>query len=172
MNTCRLCSSLISGPSELWDHPLFESPNFVVLPSLGALIEGWVLIVPKKHYVCMGAVPSALGGEMEDLKRLVSSRLLHTYGSVCAFEHGPSCEKRSVGCGVDHAHLHLVPTEFDLADAVAPFLPENAIWSDATFDDCRCAFQEQQDYLYFEQGSRSPRIIKHEALGSQLFRRA
>ena len=36
---------------------------------------------------------------------------------VSMFEHGATAAMQDVGCGVDHAHLHLVPLEFDLIDA-------------------------------------------------------
>jgi len=173
MSRCRLCSDLVhEGTVEAWNEPLFESPNFVVLPSLGALVEGWSLLVPKKHFVCMGALPDSVTTEMQEMKQLLCSALKRYYGQVCAFEHGPSREKCRLGCGVDHAHLHVVPVAFDLSSAVTPFLPEDVIWTEAGLDECRVAFDRGQDYLYLEQPIGAGRIAMHEGLGSQLFRRA
>jgi hypothetical protein len=46
MSVCCLCSNLVSENSnEVWNRPLFESANFVVLPSLGSLVQGWLLLV-------------------------------------------------------------------------------------------------------------------------------
>ncbi len=173
MVVCRLChDSLIRNPLEPWDSPLFESPNFIVLPSLGALIEGWLLIVPKEHYICMGAVPESLTSEMEEVKQIVVSALQTTYGQACAFEHGPSAGNLSIGCGVDHAHLHIVPLSLDLVSAASPFLPENVVWSEAGIKGCREAFDRGEDYLYFEQPVGVGKIASHREFGSQLFRRA
>jgi diadenosine tetraphosphate (Ap4A) HIT family hydrolase len=151
---------------------LLESPNFVVLPSLGALVEGWSLIVPKQHFVSFGELPHSLSAEFVRLKAATSEIIRQVYGTVCAFEHGPSKPGCSVGCGVDHAHMHLVPLEFDLAAAVALHLPEKSRWSEGNLADCRTAFLEGADYLYLEQPLGAGRMIKGDRLGSQLFRRA
>ncbi len=173
MTICRLCSDfLLEGPVEAWNKPLFESPNFVVLPSLGALVEGWLLLVPKKHFICMGALPDSVASEMQEMKHFICSVLQQYYGQVCTFEHGPSRANLSVGCGVDHAHLHIVPVAFDLASAVTSFLPEDAFWSEAGLEECRDAFGRCEDYLYLEQPIGAGRIAAHQGFGSQLFRRA
>jgi diadenosine tetraphosphate (Ap4A) HIT family hydrolase len=169
MSACQLCARDTSKP---WNVRLLESPNFVVLPSLGALVEGWLLIVPKQHFVSFGELPDSLIAEFVDLKAATSEIIRQVYGTVCAFEHGPSKAGCSVGCGVDHAHAHLVPVKFDLAAAVVPHLPKNSRWSDANFADCRSAFLEGANYLYLEQPIGKGRIIRNNRLGSQVFRRA
>ena len=172
MNCC-LCSNLASGRApEAWNNPLFESANFVSLPSLGSLVEGWLLLVPRHHFICMGALPGHLAHEMQTLKDSVRSGLSRKYGDICIFEHGPSAAKRSVGCGVDHAHLHIVPLNFDLVQAAASFLPPNLCWSQANWAGCRAAFQRGDDYLYVEQPPGRGRIAVHEAFPSQVFRKA
>ena len=35
---------------------------------------------------------------------------------VTMFEHGASHTGSIMGCGVDHAHVHLVPLDFNLAE--------------------------------------------------------
>jgi ATP adenylyltransferase len=173
MSTCCLCRDLLSeGAVEVWNKPLFESPNFVVLPSLGALVEGWLILVPKKHFICMGALPDSVASEMHEMKNFLCSILEQYYGKICAFEHGPSRAKLNVGCGVDHAHLHIVPVAFDLASAVTSFLPKGTFWSEAGLKECRASFGRGEDYLYLEQPIGAGRIVTHHAFGSQLFRRA
>jgi diadenosine tetraphosphate (Ap4A) HIT family hydrolase len=173
MDGCAFCSHLVRDNStEDWNRPLLESPNFVVLPSLGALVEGWLLIVPKKHFISLGALPDSLMDEFSALKCEVVQLTEEIYGSIALFEHGPSAAKHKVGCGVDHAHLHIVPVVEDLALAVASFLPEGARWQDANLDSCRTAFEQGSDYLYLEQAPGFGRIVVHDQLGSQLFRRA
>lgn len=174
MSTCCLCANLVSDElNKSWDKPLFESENFVVLPSLGSLVEGWVLIVPRHHFICMGALPPGLVLEMQRLKAEVCAVLSSQYGELCAFEHGPSIAARSVGCGVDHAHLHIVPVDFDLVEAAAPFLPAEAMWLPAAAESCRAAFEKGRDYLYVEQPiDGEGRIATHANFGSQVFRKA
>ena len=172
MSNCRLCHSLGADSSaNVWDKPVIESPNFVAVPSLGALVPGWVLLLPKKHHVAMGAVPSSETAELREIKRALVSRLGQAYGELCAFEHGPSGPGREVGCGVDHAHLHLVPLKFDLGAAVLPLLPRGVRWSEADLDDSKRAFEDGLDYLYLEQPLGRGRIAVCDRFGSQLFRR-
>lgn len=173
MESCRLCLDVgANAPSEKWNEPIFESPNFVALVSLGALVEGWTLVVPKKHFICLGAIPDLLIDEMREVKSALYSALRQSYGRVCAFEHGPSRPNCNLGCGVDHAHLHMVPLDFDLIAAVTPFLPENTLWCDADADECRSSFRRGEDYLYLEQPEGCTRIATHQSFASQLFRRA
>jgi ATP adenylyltransferase len=173
MSTCCLCSNLVSvNRGEFWNKPLFQSANFVVIPSLGSLIEGWVMIVPKQHYLSMGALSPVLALEMQEIKLHLSRTLRSQYGNVCAFEHGPTEVHRSVGCGVDHAHLHVVPLRFDLAAAVRPFMPPDTEWVAAQWDSCRNAFETGRDYLYLEQPIGNGHIALHREFGSQVFRKA
>lgn len=170
MEACRLCSEISAVIPKAWNEALFESANFVAIPSLGSLVEGWLLLVPKVHRICMGALGDDLH-EMLQIKAAVASVLEQQYGSVCVFEHGPSAEKRHVGCGVDHAHLHFAPLEFDLATAALPFMPNQTTWRDAGPEDCRSAYKLGKDYLYIEQPLGVGRIAIADAFGSQILRR-
>src|SRR6185503_1320171 len=100
-------------------------------------------------------------GEMKEFKNFLCSILTQCYGAVGAFEHGPSAASRTVGCGVDHAHLHLVPLQFDLAAAVSPFLPNGGIWKSAGLEACQNAYDRGDDYLYLEQPIGTGRIVTH-----------
>jgi hypothetical protein len=114
-----------------------------------------------------------LHNELNQFKDLLYRVLTDSYGSACAFEHGPNKEKSAVGCGVDHAHLHFVPTAFDLSIEVTPYLPVEVTWTPADLRNCQDAYRRGQDYLYFEQPTNKPGCIAvGQELGSQLFRRA
>lgn len=136
------------------------------------MVAGWMLIVPKEHFISIGAMPEDLAGEMMDLKRRVASYLQLVYGPLCAFEHGPSGIERKIGCGVDHAHLHLVPIRFDLISAARLYLPEGVQWQDGNLSKCRSAFLQGRDYLYIEQPLGHGQIAFHKEFGSQIFRKA
>src|SRR5436305_13047295 len=101
MISCGLCST---SASAFWNASLLESRNFKTVPSLGALVEGWLLLVPKQHILCFGAMNDALTTEFEELKHKSASLVSAQYGDICIFEHGPSAVHKAVGCGVDHAH--------------------------------------------------------------------
>jgi ATP adenylyltransferase len=173
MTTCSLCSSLASNAMrESWDNHVFESLNFVALPSLGSLVEGWLLLLPKKHFISLGALPEELVAEMEDMKTKITAHVENEYGQACVFEHGPAFASRKVGCSVDHAHLHVVPFAFNLAEAARPFMPNCSAWAKGSWSECRRAHRDGRDYLYFEQPLGDGSISTHADFGSQIFRKA
>ena len=172
MSACNLCLRSTLGVGQPWNDPLFETQNFVALPSVGALVEGWLLLLPKRHFISLGALPDSMLNEMHAFKEFLSSVVVACYGTVIAFEHGPSADRRAVGCGVDHAHLHLAPISFDLSSEVRSLLPSGITWVPAGIDVCKTAYQRGRDYLYLEQPIGTGHLIMHDSFGSQLFRRA
>lgn len=168
-----MCSNLISAlPSQIWNKPVLESQHFVVLPSLGSLVPGWVLVIPKQHYLCIGALPQQLLSEFQRVKEETVELIVSQFGQACVFEHGPSSAGLKVGCSVDHAHLHVVPFSGDLARLAVSFMPDDAAWGPADVQTCIEAFNAGQNYLYFEQPVGAGFISVHPAFGSQIFRKA
>ena len=104
---CRLCA--LDSNHLIWNRILWESENFCVVPSKGGFVPGWVMVVPKTHVLSVAQLPNPLYPEMKQLVAEVSARLTECFGPPTAFEHGAVVENSSFGCGVDHAHLHLVP---------------------------------------------------------------
>lgn len=167
---CALCSS-IAEPRDSWDQPLFESENFIAIPSLGSLVEGWLLIVPRQHFISTGALTADLREEFTSFKQDVSDRLSAVYGDICAFEHGPCAPRRQVGCGVDHAHVHLLPLGFDLVAAATRSMP-GLTWQRASWSECNHVVAQELDYLFVEQPLGVGRIAVAGQFGSQVLRRA
>lgn len=171
-SACRLCSTAPDVRRDVWDTPLFESPNFIAVPSLGALVQGWLLLVPRSHVLAMGSLPDSMHDELNEFKAILYAALNECYGAAVAFEHGPSADNSAAGCGVDHAHLHMVPVTLDLTVEVTPYLPAGVRWTPAGLRECQEAHSNGLDYLYFEKPNERGRIATECALGSQLFRRA
>lgn len=154
-----------------WDTVLFESPNFVALPTVGALVKGWLLIVPRKFHLCYGALDESLFAEFESFKSEVVSAVENCFGQVAVFEHGPASKLRSSGCGVDHAHVHVVPTEIDLVQAASK-LQDSLNWQEVpSLRSSRSIFTQGVDYLYVEQPIGAGFICCHSSFPSQLMRR-
>ena len=168
---CSMCAS-VAQPTFEWDRPIFHSDNFVVVPSLGSLVEGWLLIVPRTHVISMGSLSAKLATEMLNVKDYVWHVLESTYGCVVGFEHGPAMPRAAVGCGVDHAHFHLVPVHFNITQTAAPYLPAATVWSRADWANCRRAYEASVDYLYVEQRQGVGQIAVGTGFGSQVLRRA
>ena len=87
---------------------LFRSADFAIVPSMGQIVEGYLLIIPLSHYTSVADMPPDLIHELSDLCDGVRSFLSKIYGGCLFFEHGVRGID-SGGCGIDHAHLHAVP---------------------------------------------------------------
>ncbi len=89
---------------------LSESENFVVLPAVGALCPGYVLVVPREHVLSFGFLESDVDEELELLLEQAIRWHEDAYGcQTVMFEHGSSSFTERGGLCTDHAHLHLVP---------------------------------------------------------------
>jgi len=98
-----------------WDTVLFETEEFAAIPSLGSLVPGWILIVPKKRIINLAALSEVERGRLIRFTCSIEDKM-KTFGQkVYRFEHG-GLESSLVSCGVEQAHMHLVPLPFDLVD--------------------------------------------------------
>lgn len=113
-NDCRFCRILDGHHTPCpVDEPFIESESYVSIASIGALIEGWSLIVPREH--CL-SLRNHFGREaFVSFTQAVLKRVEFEYGRAIIFEHGPNHCGSLTGCGTDHAHLHVVPAQFPLA---------------------------------------------------------
>lgn len=105
---CRFCTL----PDK--DRVIYQTENFSVLVSLGPIVEGYALIVSRKHYSCAAEIPSADLGEFTRLVELVQRTQKSIWGLSTIYEHGRSGACLPEGAGEDHcyhAHVHLVPME-------------------------------------------------------------
>ncbi len=82
---------------------LKETAAFRVVADYAPLLEGHLLIIPKEHFACYGAVPSTLDTELLALKQEVQAFLTHYYAPTFFWEHGVFRQT------VFHAHLHCFP---------------------------------------------------------------
>jgi diadenosine tetraphosphate (Ap4A) HIT family hydrolase len=110
-NVCRMCQSLtLEGSTKLYNTILWQTEHFVVLPTLGQFIEGWVMVVDKLHSRCSAVLEKGILGELSSLVDMVRHVLESVYGATVVFEHGPGKKSEfGAGCCVRHTHLHIVP---------------------------------------------------------------
>jgi ATP adenylyltransferase len=162
-----------SASQHLWDTPIFESESFVSVPSVGALIEGWLLVVPKMPSPCLAHLSSSAFSELESFLAEIVPIVESSYGPITIFEHGSTVTTSPIGCGVDHAHLHLVPAKCDL-QAGAQRMASNIRWSGiSSFKALRD--QAHDGYWFVQQpygsGNCNVGICTDSAPPSQLFRK-
>ncbi len=108
LTTCRFCD-IVAGKYEYTeiDEPFAVSKEFLAVASIGALVEGWSLIIPREHQLSMRNIYAR--SSFTDFLTKIIPLLVNKYGSVIAFEHGANKEGSITACGTDHAHMHLVP---------------------------------------------------------------
>jgi diadenosine tetraphosphate (Ap4A) HIT family hydrolase len=99
----------IGSSKAAWDTAIWETQNFRVVPSKGGFVEGWVMVVPRQHVLNFGQLYPSLDTELKNLMKCVSSRIAEVYTPPTLFEHGAATAGTTFGCGVDHAHVHIVP---------------------------------------------------------------
>lgn len=117
--TCDLCSEIAGNCSrftELYGARLRQrtvpiTASFLLMPSIGQLVEGYTLVVSSGHYASVTAMPSHIVDELEVLLDRMRLWMLEEYGvTPLCFEHGTPCQGTvHKGCGVYHMHLHIVP---------------------------------------------------------------
>jgi diadenosine tetraphosphate (Ap4A) HIT family hydrolase len=141
---CRFCD-IISGKYQYSDidEPFTRNDEYIAIASIGALIEGWTLIIPKKHQLTMqnsyGKV--ALSNIVESLLPSLTQK----YGHLIAFEHGANKEGSITACGTDHAHLHIVPVGISLL----PYLKQSGLkWIQCNSSEISSK-SEEREYLFY-----------------------
>lgn len=109
MDNCRFCG-IANGDKNVQkseNEKMAESEKYFAISSVGALVEGWTLVVPKQHCCSMKELYSE--EEFVAFANQLVCVLTACYGPVIAFEHGPNREGSDTSCGTDHAHIHIVP---------------------------------------------------------------
>lgn len=153
---------------------LAESESFVAIPTVGALVEGWLLIVPRRPSLSVGALPQKLRTELNYFCEEVATLLNEHYGPIALFEHGPATTQTEVGCGVDYAHVHLVPFRENLLKLTAEMFPLLDWRNTNGFSDCAKLHAAGKSYWYVNQ----PEYLEQPQIGtcenitpSQMFRK-
>lgn len=119
LNRCLLCK-IRDGVSERKEHILYNTPNFYVVPGLGAFFEGYLMIVPKRHVMSFAELDPDEFSEflqtLNDLRFILES----IYNKkIFAFE----CGSGYGGAGkhatsITHAHFHLAPTDMPVFESI------------------------------------------------------
>lgn len=123
---CHFCGQIAGSPRRnllkpllgiSWaDRPiLLEQGNAVLMPSVGALVSGHVLVCPREHSRSLAA---ASAKTVEDIKALTADATMRlSYAldvPVHTFEHGSGTDTSRVACSIEHAHLHLIPVDVEI----------------------------------------------------------
>lgn len=110
MSDCNFCNI---DKTKLENTILDETKYFFITPSLGSLVEGYILIISKRHVNSM----SNLNDEEKEEYKLLIKKYREIFKNIykkypIIFEHGtPNLEKINAS-SVIHAHTHIVNHEY------------------------------------------------------------
>lgn len=180
--TCGFCAEIhgIRSDNNLLEHyitpqtgltsrVITQTEHFRVIPTIGAFVEGYVMVVSLEHYDCAGKIPAACYPELKQLLRDTKEIIRQKYGmeTVC-FEHGSvSCTNRFGGC-INHAHIHVVPCRESLIGQLAEYQMEYRKID--SIDELQPYGQSGCPYLFFEDTDQQQYVITGDFIISQFFR--
>jgi diadenosine tetraphosphate (Ap4A) HIT family hydrolase len=175
-STCDLCEEVRTGGTFAtgalgFGHPLDKGSRLIrrtsvvdVYAGLGAIVPGYVLIVPRSHVLSCGSLDRADREQAFKVAWQTARELTSQLGQqVILAEHGSSYKdgSRSGAC-IDHAHIHLFPLPSG-ADP-ASYLPPGA--TEITGTDALFA-SSQGSYYYCSWSERYGFLKPEPALPSQ-----
>lgn len=139
------------------------------VPSFGAMVEGWLLVFPARHVLSVAELSETECADFEALVEEARHLVEERYGPTVQFEHGSAGVGRLAACGVDHAHVHVVPLVIDLRRAIAALdLDLEFGWESV---DSRVQMPRASDYVYLSD-STGAWVSYHQWLPGQVVRRA
>lgn len=174
---CEFCDEFSGGTRNSFaeryrddhvDRTVLETSGFRVVPSLGHIVQGYLLLIPRDHYCALADLPAESLRELEQLKRTLVGSLRGKYGDYVLFEHGARTEN-SGGCGISHAHLHAVPlpVEKDLLETLSASFRHQQI---SGIPGLR-SVPADHSYLYYEDALGDCHVFYPAFLPSQYVRR-
>jgi diadenosine tetraphosphate (Ap4A) HIT family hydrolase len=174
---CEFCSEFAAGTAnsfaarygdQLHDRTILDDGQFRIMPSLGQIVPGYLLVVPTRHYCAFADMSVEELTTAEALKTHLSGQLRSAYGDCLFFEHGARTSE-SGGCGISHAHLHAVPfpKEKDPAKKITQAFAFEEISSLVELK----RIQPERSYLYYEAVRGKRYVLYPPFIPSQYIRR-
>jgi ATP adenylyltransferase len=155
-------------PRFVFDKIIWENSDFVIVPALGSLVPGYLLIITRQHHLSFTLLSSKLLGDLMKIKSIVRQVLTTYFMPPVFFEHGMACDlKRTGGC-IDHAHLHCVPLPTDL---VSRLVREHDLIRLQSTDELVTMVGTDRSYVYLENQKQEQFVLLDPDVPSQYLRR-
>lgn len=167
-----LYSSTLRAKRPLWDSVILESEWAKTIPTLGSLVPGWILTFGARPTLNLAALDRAERKGLLNQAAQASKTVTRFGGRIFQFEHGASFRSSPLGCGLDLAHLHTVPLNFDLISVALDHSDSAICWQEATGEEDPWRIPKEQEYLLVREieNGRTFVGIVHEPM-SQFFRK-
>ena len=154
---------------------LLETDNWYVIPTMGSLTVGYVLLVTKQHYLSLANLSREVFFEMLELKKRVEERLFRQLGMGClTFEHGTVNSFSKGANSVDHVHVHMLPFAQSIWQDIVSDMPKTYFEVVDSYEALYDAWQKRlpNSYLLFQDVNQKIYYISDASnMPSQLFRK-
>jgi len=138
---------------------LFDSAHFYVKSCLASVAAGHVLLIPKKHYPCYGALLRELEDEYLIVKKKVVDTVKERFSEPFLLEHGVW------GQSVAHAHIHCIPLVgegYSISSILEEMIyPSQISYVEGGLDVMRKMYANEGAYILYEERGRS--LVCHVA---------
>ena len=142
---------------------------FVIMPMVGPLVKGYLLIVPKDHYLSISQLPSCQIQELIAIKSELRNIFNILFGKCVFFEHGAlSCTAKGGSCS-DHAHLHIVAVDVDVKEKFSEYGYDLVEISD--YRDITKQKERNIPYLFYENQDSQMYVADAPVVESQFIRK-
>lgn len=129
---------------------IHETERYYFIATLGQITDGgYVLLIPKRHVLCVGAMEASEIQEIIAEASLIERRISQEYRcSPIVFEHG------IVGQTIQHAHIHFVPASLRLTERIRTDFPGKEMDIVPSLAWLRSMYLERQEpYIFWSDSS-------------------
>lgn len=145
-----------------------ETSSFFVLLDIAPLIKNHCLVVTKEHLPAFAYLPFEKWDEFEALLKKLTEDLANFYGfRPSLFEHGVAWQNTLPSCCINHAHIHIVPTNLDITARIE--LDGFVLMSSGNYK-ANSHIIKGNHYLYYEASSQIGKFYDASKLPSQYLR--
>jgi len=126
---CTLCRVVDSGRAKdrpFYDTHLFSTKSFVVIPAVGPVNVGHVMVVSREHVPNFACLSRHQREEYEDLLRSICEDPSHGLSDVLEAEHGGAEGERGGAC-ITHVHVNLIPNSGSFYDMLQGRLRQQSV---------------------------------------------
>jgi ATP adenylyltransferase len=156
----------------VYDSVLLDLGEVVVAPTLGSIVPHWVLAIPKSRSDNMSQWCGKDRAAPLKYIREITRLLERVENSVIWFEHGPSTRGSVTGCGIDHAHIHiLLQPPFEFSQFKAAAIDGSSLAWEHGHGNPYDSVARDESYLVASSGGEFILARSVETAGSQFFRR-
>lgn len=168
---CPLCLAVrdASRPGArpgIHNTPIAETERFIVMPCVGPLVPGHVLVVSRDHHPSLASMGREAIHEYQELLDRFRRKNLNTVGNLLEAEHGAASGDCAGAC-VIHAHVHWIPEVGhyeELFEGILARLPLGESLGDLA--------DVVDPYLLIRRSGGTPHLYDGSGLTSQLIRQA